>query len=243
MSTGGPGLWPKRCLDKKLMVEMFSPPRIVPWFCGCGGTGLSLDKTTGWDASLWEDRAKIRKWQEDEKPDVAIGCPPCTMYSSLQHTNKHKIGAEKFAHRLDAANVLLDFQMMCFRCQVEQGCGFIFEHPQNASSWKRDSVKAIARLPGVMILNIDQCRYGLRDPEGNLLQKPTRLMFNLNSCAREFSDKRCICRRGEHGQCQGSQKGRSVATHSQTYPPALAEAFARCAWEYANRRSTLIVEL
>ena len=243
MSTGGPGTWPKRCLDKKLMAELFSPPRIVPRFCACGGTGLSLDIRTGWDASLWEDRGKFQKWQVSEVPDVVVGCPPCTMYSRLQHTNKAKIGEEEFARKLAAADVLLDFQMMCFRCQVKRGCGFIFEHPRGASSWKRESVKSIARLPGVILLDIDQCRYGLTDPEGNLLKKPTRLMFNLTSCAMEFSDKHCICPKGSHGQCQGSQNGRSVATHSQTYPPALAEAFARCAWEYANRRSTPIVEL
>ena len=233
VATAASGDWPKRCPGKKLMLEMFSPPRMVPIFCSFGGSGLSLDLKTGWDASTWDDRSKLLRWHSDEKPDVIIGCPPCTMYSQLQHTNKRKMGQDKFDQKLKAAHVLIDFQMSVFKSQVETGHGFIFEHPAGASSWSRPSVRSVAQLPGVLIVNIDQCRYGLTDLEGNLLKKPTRLMFNLGSCAREFSDKRCNCTQ-PHGQCQGQQRGRSVATHAQVYPPALANAFARCAWEHVN---------
>ena len=135
------------------------------------------------------------------------------------------MGEKKFKAKLDAARPLLEFQMAVFQKQVEGRRGFLFEHPRSATSFKEDCVRGAAQLPGPYLVDFDQCRYKLRDPNGNLLKKPIRLMFNMLSVLMEFSDKRCICVE-KHGQCQGSQKGLRVSTFAQVYPPDLARALA-----------------
>ena len=145
------------------------------------------------------------------------------------------MGEKKFNAKLDAARSLLEFQMSVFQKQVVGGRGILFEHPAGATSWREPCVRAVAQLPGVYLLNFDQCRYKLTDPNGNALKKPTRLMFNMPSVLTEFSDKRCICVE-KHGQCQGRQKGLRVSTFAQVYPHDLACAFAQCAWDYASTR-------
>ena len=210
-----------------MMLEMFSPPRIVPLFKEYGGSGISKDATTGWDASRWEDRSSLWAWQLSTKPDVLFGCPPCTMYSKLQLTNKRKMGVETFDKRLADADILLDFQMDSFRQQVRENKGFLFEHPDGASSWKKPSVSSMHLLPGVFAVCFDQCRYGLKDPEGKPLKKPTRLLSNMISVWNEFNGKSCRCLE-PHGQCQGRIQGVQVSTYAQVYPPALAAAFAKC---------------
>eukprot|EP00973_Karenia_brevis_P010903 1477483-Karenia_brevis.AAC.1 len=63
-SEGTLTLWPKFDASLKVpqagvksrtMLEMFSPPRMVPYFEAGGGGGLSKDLATGWNALRWED--------------------------------------------------------------------------------------------------------------------------------------------------------------------------------------------
>eukprot|EP00973_Karenia_brevis_P070042 9737672-Karenia_brevis.AAC.1 len=215
----------------KTLLEMFCPPRLVPYFASHGGAGLSKDLKTGWNGMLWEDRSKLLTWVELEMPEIVFGCPPCRMYSKLQMSNRTRVDPAVFQVNLANADVLLDFQMHVFGKQLDGGRSFVFEHPDGASSWKKGSVRSVARREGVFVLLFDQCRYGLKDLQGNPLKKRTKFMSNMISIWNEFGNKFCQCT-VPHGQCQGQQDGLSVARHAEVYPPMLAEALAGCCWQH-----------
>eukprot|EP00973_Karenia_brevis_P010510 1426110-Karenia_brevis.AAC.1 len=61
----------------KTLLEMFCPPRLVPFFEAHGGVGLSKDLKTGWNGLHWEDRSVLLRWLRVEKPSIVFGCPPC----------------------------------------------------------------------------------------------------------------------------------------------------------------------
>ena len=235
-------LWPTKPLAARWMLEMFSPPRVVPIFQSMGGHGLSKDSdgigmlrgnAVFWDADSLADRAALTRWQKTMHPCVVLGCPPCTMYSKLQDTNKKKMRPGVFEERLKHADLHMDFQMSVFCQQHADGNGFLFEHPAQASSWKKSSVLKVRTLPGVFTVTFDQCVYGLQDVEGNPLKKSTTLMSNMQSVWNEFAGKLCTCS-VPHGQCQGVQHGVKISRHAQVYPPRLAAAFARCCAQHAG---------
>ena len=226
--------WPAREVGKPHMLEVYSRPRIVPFFCEKGGTGASVDITTGWDALQWEDRSRLFNYVEETKPDFLSGCPPCTMYSNLQHSNKRKMSPGEYDEKLENAHTMLDLAMELFKLQSAGGRGFLFEHPLAASSWNRASVRAVAQLPGTYIVKFDQCRYSLKNPRGQLIKKPTKIMFNVPSFLHEFTDKKCICTE-RHAACQGRVDGVSIAAMASVYPPKLASAFAACAWLHVTK--------
>ena len=130
--------WALRAPGVELMLEIFSPSRVAPVYCAYGGSGVFTDAKSvhggGWDGSLWEDRAQLRRWQATQEPDFALGCPPCFMFSPLQHTNKRKMTPGEYEDKLAYPNQLLDLQMAVFKDQID-GCRcFLFEHPRNATS-------------------------------------------------------------------------------------------------------------
>ena len=72
---------------------------------------------------------------------------------------------------------------------------------------------------------IDQCMFGLKDPVGNLLKKPTIIKTNIPGLVRALQGMRCL---GDHshGEVQGQQKGAIISKWSQVYPKDLCKVFA-----------------
>ncbi len=228
--------WPttkdRSASNDEWLLEVFSPPRIVPLFKGkFGGNGVSVDLRTGWDAESWEDRASLMHWVDVRCPRVLVASPPCTMFSCLQITNRGRMDPHVWDARMNLARVHLNFAMQLCRVQLEGGRGFVFEHPRTARSWLEPSVQALWRCHAVGVVGFDQCRYGLTSPCGHLLKKPTRLMTNMAAVLEEFSEKLCTCP-STHVHIQGTEMGRRVSSHAQVYPPLMAQALADCCGAY-----------
>ena len=88
-----------------------------------------------------------------------------------------------------------------------------------------------SRLRGmVRCVTFDQCRYGLRHPNGQPMKKRTRLMTNIKHVVFEFSHKDCVCTI-KHAKISGFYNGEVVSKFSQWYPDAMAVALARAAYD------------
>ena len=81
-----------------------------------------------------------------------------------------------------------------YKIQVDEGRGFLHEHPASATSWNEKAVVEIAAMPNVEIVTADQCQYGLESPTphgGNApAKKPTRFMTNAEPLGK-LLQKRC----------------------------------------------------
>ena len=108
--------------------EIYSPPRVTELARAMGlQPGFSLDLTAKapdgryWDFSRATDRMKAWRLIKSQKPYLLIGSPPCTMFSALQHFNKHRSDREKL---MRAAKLHIDFCMDLYRHQLRSGLYF-----------------------------------------------------------------------------------------------------------------------
>ena len=204
--------------------EVFSLPRIQPV---ASSRGLkccdSLDLRNGWDFTKETDRRKCRDMIKTKKPRVLTVCPPCGPFSPLQHLSMGKGNPQKRERRLAEGRVLLAFAMELCELQMELGNIFVFEHPLKADSWLEEVVKRVQSKPGVHEILLDQCMFGLRDPQSKkLYRKPTRLL--TNSCCGGHLAKRCNGKH-DHQRIEGQTRvggcwiNRSVC--AQVYPKSL----------------------
>ena len=214
------------------LLEVFSPPRVAPVFERiAGGTGVSVDVTTGWDANDFSDRAAIWAWMEQNVIEVLIASPPCTMFSVLMASNRPRMCPVEYRRRAAEALGFWRFALDLCRLQQSRGRGFIIEHPVGATSWG-DSY--LQHLPLAQFSVFDQCRYGLRAPNGQPMQKATRLFSNMPEVAAEFNNKRCNCQEA-HAIAQGSMHGQRLSTWAQRYPRPMVQALAACSQAYCQR--------
>eukprot|EP00435_Cladocopium_sp_Y103_P030894 s1733_g7.t1 len=139
----------------------------------------SLDTLSGYDFLKFEDRARALRLFETHAPFFVMLSPPCTMYSRMQNMNFKKMARNVREQRFADADCMLDFSMMVADRQVKADRLFCHEHPQGASSWRRQSVTELSSKEQVHLVTFDQCRTGLRTPSGDKpLKKPTTLMTN-----------------------------------------------------------------
>ena len=68
------------------LMEVFSPPRVVPTACGMSLTAsVSIDIITGYDLATWRGRHETIGLIGKYRPRVLVLSPPCTMFSRLMH--------------------------------------------------------------------------------------------------------------------------------------------------------------
>ena len=91
---------------------------------------------------------------------MAIICsPPCTPFSQLQTLNpKTAESSRRWQEGVDH----LEFIVSLYRKQVRAGRIFLHEHPKNATSWMLDAVKRMVKEEGVVVVEADQCMFGLK---------------------------------------------------------------------------------
>ena len=132
---------------------------------------------------------------------------------------------------LIAAQVLCDFAVQVCVLQCELGNLFAFEHPVGASSWKSPSLMKLADMSGVSDVTLDQCMYGLREPESERrYQKTTRIRTNCRHVLEKMG-RRCD---GKHshqkleGQVRvGGQWCRRTSL-AQVYPRQFVGTIVSC---------------
>ncbi len=119
----------------------------------------------------------------------------------------------------------VNFVLKLYRRQVQEGRVFLHEHSAHAKSWMLKQVQKLAREEGVMIVEADQCMYGLKTRGHTRSQlvaakKPTKIMTNSKALGKELSRK---CN-GRHDH-QSLVDGR--AAEAARYPTGLCRAICR----------------
>ena len=166
--------------QQHLFMDFFSPPRVAIPLRREGFLAVhSFDIMTGYDFLTADSRARALKLQSRHRPFFTMLSAPCTMYSPMQNANLGKMDLATKKRRWSEAHCLLDYSMLVAKRQHAQKRFFAHEHPQKATSWKRQSVKDLEEEEDVMKVSFDQCRVNLRTPVSKKpLQKRTTLLTN-----------------------------------------------------------------
>jgi len=152
------------------------------WAMGAMKFGLqagdAMDLTTGWDFTKEEDRAKAEKCLDDQKPLVLIGSPPCVAFSQLQSLIPD---SQREAKQLAEGIKHMEFMAQLYKKLMEGGRIFLHENLAHAKPWALPCIKKLMREMGVLVVEADQCIYGLKTwgrnkPQPMLAKKPTRFI-------------------------------------------------------------------
>ena len=189
---------------KAIVSEIYSPPRVtaatkllpelrlIP--------GFAMDLTTAdvhgalWDFDSKVMRDRAMKKVKEERPQLLIGSPLCTAFSTLHRINDKICCPVTVAAERKRAVEHLDFCMELYREQMRHGRYFLHEHPAYASSWHEETVQKLLDESGVTRATFDQCLYGCesgREP----IKKPTTFMTSSDEIAPQLG-QRCNGRGG-----------------------------------------------
>ena len=206
--------------------EVFSVPRVVPIAERNGMKGMqSFDIHTGWDFLQSDHRKRCRELVASRKPMALVVSPPCGPFSTLVHLSKGKEDPKERERKYVEGRVLLQFAMELCELQHQGKRIFLFEHPLRSGSWKEPEVERVMNLDGVQRVELDQCMYGMRDPQnGKLYQKSTGVLTNSKYGCRLA--RKCDGNH-EHQRIEGQTRvggrwiNRSVC--AQVYPKSFCE--------------------
>ena len=233
-----------RAARRRLVAEMYSPPRVTRAISAMPSSGLlagfALDVTCidpddglPWDFDNPAKRAKAEAKIDAEQPMVLIGSVMCTAFCLWQKLNALKRDPELVRRELVKARLHLDFMMRMYRKQHEAGRLFLHEHPKYATSWQEKTVEDIMQMKGVSRVDADQCQYGSEVMFGKLrgepVRKPTGFMSNGPKIL-EALDRKCA---GKLGSCSRRKGGKHViasgrvARDAARYSPELCKAIIR----------------
>ena len=128
----------------------------------------------------------------EDKPELVVVCPPCTLFSSLQNLSPNGLPSKRCPERWKEALEMLKFAVEVCLIQHRAGRLFVFEHPSTATSWEDPSLKELVQTSGVLISLLDMCRYGMKatDTLGEgPVRKTTRIATNSPEIADALSDR------------------------------------------------------
>ena len=145
--------------------EVFSPARVVKEAGKIGlKGGWSLDllekcSVTGrtWNCLEEKDREWARRMLRNDKPQLLVVCPPCTLFSQLQNLCPNGLPPERCPSAWRDALVMLEFAVELCEMQQKAGRSFVFEHPRTATSWEIGGLKRLIGTEGVFTGLLDMC--------------------------------------------------------------------------------------
>ena len=112
------------------VAEVFSPPRVTEEAKEFGlKAGEAWDLTEGWDFRIGNHRKAALRYQDEHKPVVLIGSPPCTPFSQLQTMNPRD---DKSTLKWDEGVEHMKFVIQLYRNQLKAGRVFLHEHLASA---------------------------------------------------------------------------------------------------------------
>ena len=139
---------------KAIVSEVYSPPRVTAATTLLRALryilGFALDLTTAdVDAALWDFDSKVMrdramKKVREERPQLLIGSPMCTAFSTWQRISNLICCPVIVAAEKRRAVEHLDFCMELYREQIRHGRYFLHEHPAYASSWQEETVLSLS---------------------------------------------------------------------------------------------------
>jgi len=213
----------RRAACKKMVSEVYSPPRVTKTLEKLGNTqllpGFAFDITTmdpdtnePWNFDDPAMRSKARKLLETQRPLFVIGSPMCRAFCTWQALNrvKHAHSDERIKREMTRATVHLDFVIELYEDQMKRGGYFLHEHPLGATSWQHDRVRRLLQRDDVQRVGSDQCQFDAeahgKGIDGEPVKKPTGWMSNAPEVLKVLN-KRCS---GRGGACSRPKGGRHV---------------------------------
>jgi hypothetical protein len=205
---------------RAIVAEVYSPPRVtaaakllpelklIP--------GFALDLTTNdvdgraWNFDEKEMRERAMAKLKAEEPQLLVGSPMCTAFSTWQRINNKIRDPMIVANELKRAKEHLKFVVELYREQIRGGRYFLHEHPAYATSWQTEEIEKLLNEKSVVRVTCDQCMYGCEAEDGSPIKKPTSFMSNAEELTKELvarcHGKSSQCGRpegGTHKQCRG----------------------------------------
>ena len=113
-----------------------------------------------------------------ERPMLLVGSPMCTAFSSWQRINDKIMDPTVCAAEKARGLIHLSFCVDLYREQHKNNRYFLHEHPASATSWQSEVMEKLSSEDGIIKVTCDQCQYGMEDPDGNLIKKPTTFLTN-----------------------------------------------------------------
>jgi hypothetical protein len=234
----------KRAAVRKLVCEVFSPPRLTNHLSKFPNQylapGFSLDLTCvdpsdgqPWDFDRADKRKRALELVRRIRPKFLVGSPVCTPWSSWQALNNTRRDPSVVQREKVRSMVHLRFMATLYAEQMAHNRYFLHEHPEFATSWETECIQEIMDHPQVQRVRGDQCQYGQQvrygHRQGSPVLKPTGFMSNgqeiLNELGLRCTGHRGECSRrhgGRHEQCAGR-----VARDSARYPDGLCRAILK----------------
>ena len=217
------------------VMEVFSPERIGKMAEKHALVqGQAFDLQNGWDLNDPEHQRELERIQDEQKPSILIGSPPCTRFSTLMNllmgrdlTSEQRA---KFHAELDVAIAQLKFCFKLYRKQISEGRYFLHEHPAAASSWEIHEVRELMTDPNVFAVVAHMCALGLKttmpnNPDREVpVKKPTRFLTNSWVLVQALN-RRCECTEPHGNLLDGRSK------KAQEYPDKLCEVVCKAVAE------------
>ena len=123
---------------------------------------LTTAKSNGtmWDLSLEDDRAELRRVQNQEQPELLAGSPPSDDFSSLLSTcaDPHEISKL----RKERIEPLIRTCVQACKLRMEMQKHFVHEYPKDSASWKMPEVESLVSDPRVYSIDGPMCRWSLK---------------------------------------------------------------------------------
>ena len=206
--------------------EVYSPPRVTAEAKKRGLSGsIALDLTTGWDFKLASHREEARGLVKTKKPGVLLLSPPCTTYSPLRRLTNYKRHPWEVQQDEQEGDLHMDYAVSLAEDQLDNGRGFILEHPANATSWvENPRLQQLLKRPDVFVIYLDMCRFNLRAAKGPvpgaLAKKPTLLATNIEELG-HYVERSCD-KSHDHGPLIGGG-ARQAAIYTPEFVKALVD--------------------
>ena len=145
-------------------MDAFSQPSISPHIEHRGlRTSPAIDVETGFDLGTGEGQARCLRIFNNDRPQILMLSPPCTVFSQIQrtHQNRRK-DYEDWQQKYCEGLNLWRFGLLLFERQVLQGRLAVIEHPAQASSRRLpETRRLLANSMAVQCSDFNQCLFGL----------------------------------------------------------------------------------
>ncbi|CAE7419175.1 unnamed protein product, partial [Symbiodinium pilosum] len=211
--------------NKVDVAEVYSPPRVTKRARLLGlRPGWALDLSTGWDFSKRAHRRAALSLLSKTRPAVLILSPPCCVFSPLRNLTNHKRDFTEVQSEEAQGRQHLDFAVALANLQIENGRGFLFEHPLGAKSWRTASLRRLATNQAVFTVQLDMCAFGLQGTQG-LHKKPTLLLTNVEELASTLA-RRCN-QQHEHQPIEGGTLSRASAQYTDAFVDAILKGIRK----------------
>jgi len=159
-----------------LVAEIFSPPRFSEVASELGERGLSYDIQQGWDLTAPAVQKKVSQELSEGKPKLLVVCPECKHWGGWYRLNQKHLSMEQQLINRRFAKKQVDFCVQEIKKQLKRGGRVLIEHPWSSDMWKYEPMAKVTR--SMFKCRADMRVYGLVNPDGTPILKPTPLMVS-----------------------------------------------------------------